>query len=182
MSVYFIQDGSTSLIKIGSSDAVVRRKREMECANPSPLTILAEIVGQGTMLERLIHIKFAKMRIRGEWFKADPALLRFIDDVKANDGLWRGELAEKETWKAVEPDTPIVYGDAVRLAVKEACVFMAVRSVDRNGNGASRRDRRLFAQFGEYQSLTSSQCGFALRLLKKYERKIPLDLVQRFGA
>lgn len=67
--VYFIQAVSGGPIKIGWAADVGSRFNSLQVAHWSELKILA--VAAGTRdLEKLLHTKFIKHRVRGEWF--DP--------------------------------------------------------------------------------------------------------------
>lgn len=79
--IYFIQDESTLLIKIGFTDHATPAKRlcELQTASSAGLVLLSTIPGTREM-EKHIHREFANLRERGEWFRPAPALIRFIAD------------------------------------------------------------------------------------------------------
>lgn len=75
--VYFIQAQDGGPIKIGAADRPEERMRDMQCGNPAPLVLLATMPGRGN--EKRLHERFARGRVRGEWFRADtPGLQEFI--------------------------------------------------------------------------------------------------------
>jgi hypothetical protein len=72
--VYFVQTGG--LIKIGFTASVTRRMNELK-----PERQLALMPGTHRDEHRL-HAAFAHLRHDGEWFRAEPDLLAYIDDVQ----------------------------------------------------------------------------------------------------
>lgn len=82
MTVYFIQDSGTLEIKIGHTDrSASARIRDFQTGNPSLLVELLSIPGDESV-EAELKRKFAKWRVRGEWFRPVPELLRFIIEQK----------------------------------------------------------------------------------------------------
>jgi hypothetical protein len=81
--IYFIRAERGGPIKIGRSRAPKARLARLQTASALPLRLLA-CVPASTEVEMLLHERFARERLEGEWFKASPRLLRFV-----------GALAEK---------------------------------------------------------------------------------------
>jgi len=79
--VYFVQESGMHAIKIGTAKNVDRRVKAMVVGTPHLLSVLAIIEGNREV-ESALHKRFAHARIRGEWFRATPDLLAFIDDLK----------------------------------------------------------------------------------------------------
>jgi len=75
--IYFAQSGTDGPVKIGCADDIRKRMRALQTGNPDGITLLAVIPG-GLPEERKLHLQFAHLRQRGEWFIASPALRRFI--------------------------------------------------------------------------------------------------------
>ncbi len=71
--VYFIWD-SAGAIKIGISDDAPSRLAQLQSGNANPLFLLGTIPGN-EQTEASLHVKFASLRITGEWFRATPPLL-----------------------------------------------------------------------------------------------------------
>ena len=90
MSVYFIQYGNSSRIKIGHASEPLERIRNFQCGCPEKITILALIDG-GRETERAIHQRFAhlKVRARGEWFMLDDELRAFVASPEAVEATQR---------------------------------------------------------------------------------------------
>ena len=76
--VYFVKAGDT--IKIGFSQAPRARILSMQTSHPNVLQILAT-VSTGIIQEHEAHAKFKHLHIRGEWFRADPEIMAFIDSL-----------------------------------------------------------------------------------------------------
>ncbi len=67
MAVYFIQDNGAGHVKIGHADDPWARLATLQCGTPYELSIIRTVDG-GQKIERWFHKRFAKHRIRGEWF------------------------------------------------------------------------------------------------------------------
>ncbi|WP_091798062.1 GIY-YIG nuclease family protein [Lysobacter sp. yr284] len=66
--VYLIQS-TTGYCKIGSSRSVQNRLRQLQCANPEPLTLLQQFASAKAQQDELsLHAQFADRRVRNEWF------------------------------------------------------------------------------------------------------------------
>jgi hypothetical protein len=77
--VYFLRSGASGPIKIGfTGNTPMARLSALQTGNPEPLRLLAAIPGVREDEQRL-HERFAHIRIGGEWFRAEPDLLAFID-------------------------------------------------------------------------------------------------------
>jgi len=77
--VYFIgaKLARGQLVKIGITNNVERRLRQLQAYSPVPLSIFATRVG-GETLERELHSKWQRQRAHGEWFRLTDALIREI--------------------------------------------------------------------------------------------------------
>jgi hypothetical protein len=71
--VYFIQAGADGPIKIGYTADPFARLEELQTAHYEDLRLLMTIADNGT-LEARLHERFAELRIRGEWFRAEGEL------------------------------------------------------------------------------------------------------------
>ena len=76
-SVYFVQENSSGAIKIGVAKNVNKRVQNMAVSTPHLLAVLAVIDGD-QVVEQTLHHRFARARIRGEWFRPVPELLAYI--------------------------------------------------------------------------------------------------------
>jgi hypothetical protein len=75
--VYFILDTGNKLIKIGFSKSVEARLNNLQMGNINALRLLAVCEGARTE-ENQLHKKFAKHRVRSEWFKDCEEIRDFI--------------------------------------------------------------------------------------------------------
>ena len=75
--VYFIAVGDEA-IKIGVSQNVEARMASLQTGNYEKLRLIGSIPGDVTT-EKKFHRVFAKYHVHGEWFKAAPPLLQFIE-------------------------------------------------------------------------------------------------------
>ena len=80
--IYFILNYDSQAVKIGIAKNVKRRLASLQTSSPSKLELLGIIktksVNNARKIEKLLHEKFAKNRIRGEWFKTNVELLDYI--------------------------------------------------------------------------------------------------------
>ena len=79
--IYFIQSEKGGAIKIGLSKNPEERLNELQTSTPYKLKLLAKIKGDISK-ERELHRRFARYRIRGEWFEASNELLSYIEQIK----------------------------------------------------------------------------------------------------
>lgn len=67
--IYVIQCGDFPYYKIGLAKNLQRRRENIQTANPFPITIIIAVQTDGaTALERLLHDKFKKQWLHGEWY------------------------------------------------------------------------------------------------------------------
>jgi predicted GIY-YIG superfamily endonuclease len=75
MNVYLIRAGNRGAIKIGVAVNVARRMATMQTGNAFELKLLATIKcksrDEAYILEKQLHEKFKRQRIRGEWFQGN---------------------------------------------------------------------------------------------------------------
>lgn len=80
--VYFILNSENNAIKIGRARDIEKRLRSLQTASPVELELLktlqVESESQAQVLERELHCRFEHLRLKGEWFKAEPELLSYI--------------------------------------------------------------------------------------------------------
>jgi len=78
--VYFVEAVDSGLIKIGSAMNVEERLQKLQTGSSSALRLRKVVPDtSGFFLERLFHRRWADCRIRGEWFKPDDDMVRFIE-------------------------------------------------------------------------------------------------------
>jgi hypothetical protein len=71
--VYFLQAGEAGPIKIGWALDPLARLNELQVGCPEPLRLLMTLTDEGG-LEAQLHRRFARLRLRGEWFRAEQEL------------------------------------------------------------------------------------------------------------
>ncbi len=98
--VYFLHDPLRKLVKIGSTRDLVIRLRahrsqiQAEYKGDFVIKCLGTVKG-GVDLERAYQQRWVALRIgRTEWFRADPALLKFIQDLKPKTFKFRHDSRE----------------------------------------------------------------------------------------
>lgn len=67
MSVYLVRAGEHGPVKIGYAENVARRMIKMQADNHVRLILLRELTG-GKAEEAVLHLRFADLRLHGEWF------------------------------------------------------------------------------------------------------------------
>lgn len=80
--VYFVL--LNDFIKIGVTQDLRQRMIQLMNDSPYKITLLRFVRGNRT-LERSYHLKFARLRARGEWFRAELELIEFIDALKTDE-------------------------------------------------------------------------------------------------
>lgn len=80
--VYFIKAGNC--IKIGKTNNLRSRFTGLQTGAPEELNLVL-FVGGGRDLEKSLHRKFRHLRMKGEWFRAEPELLAHIDVLRMED-------------------------------------------------------------------------------------------------
>lgn len=83
--IYFIRAVESGKIKIGESDNPVARIKQLKTGSPEKLEILGVISG-GRYREKDLHKKFKQYQVRGEWFKSNPELTKFIREYIKDNG------------------------------------------------------------------------------------------------
>jgi hypothetical protein len=77
-NIYFLRAGPDGPVKIGRARDVARRVRTLQTGSAVQLLLLGVIPGVAK-LERQLHHRWRRCRIRGEWFTPSPELLTHID-------------------------------------------------------------------------------------------------------
>jgi hypothetical protein len=75
--IYFIEAEGLRRIKIGQTDELQVRFRDLSCSSPVPLTVLL-VLQAGGVTEAQLHRKFHADRVHGEWFNASDDLRDYI--------------------------------------------------------------------------------------------------------
>ncbi len=86
--IYFIKNNTgDGFIKIGYTKRNIRKRiSALQTASPAPLTLLAGMPG-GLDKEKILHAKFKKYRVHGEWFKVVPEIIEYINNIPVIDDI-----------------------------------------------------------------------------------------------
>lgn len=77
--VYFVRAVTLGHIKIGQAAAPAGRLAQLQTGSPDRLELIGTVPDPtGGALEREIHRRFCHLRLHGEWYRAEPALMDFI--------------------------------------------------------------------------------------------------------
>ena len=85
-AVYVARGLSSGLVKIGFSRSAFWRARSLVTEAREAIEVIAAFpaVGAGMAHERALHHRFAALRVRGEWFRDDGAIGRFVSELPAH--------------------------------------------------------------------------------------------------
>lgn len=110
--VYFVYDPACQAVKIGKSSDPARRIAGFQTASASKLTLLATEgpYADAYAVEGRLHRRFWRHRIRGEWFRAVPEVMAYVEEVKRSGGQPR----------------PASSNDLVMLVVSVAALLLPV--------------------------------------------------------
>lgn len=75
--VYFVRAMQGGPVKIGVTGNLAQRLNRLEYGEGRPVRALATVPG-GVVLERFLHVRYAELRRRGEWFELDDDLRSLI--------------------------------------------------------------------------------------------------------
>lgn len=97
--IYFVQNKATKNVKIGyCKDNLKSRISSLQTGSAEQLECI--MVLDGTFRdEKTLHIRFDRLRIRGEWFEFSEDLQRFLDDNKSNCRLEKSDIPKAEKRK-----------------------------------------------------------------------------------
>lgn len=130
-TTYFIADAHGS-VKIGHSFNIPARLATLQAAHAHKLTLL----GATEITETIAQVKWACIRLRGEWFELTPKLRRWIESVSRP---WaesqRAEAARKAT-RAKRRRHAHAGGETARLALKIAA--RAKKAAELNAEAVNR--------------------------------------------
>lgn len=92
--IYFLHAPSVRKLKIGFTTMPEHRVREHIAGSPVPLVLLRQ-VRASFRVEQILHAVLDKYRSHGEWYEADPKLLRLAESLKEGSRLSLDELVLK---------------------------------------------------------------------------------------
>lgn len=77
--VYFMRAGDA--VKIGYSTDVMQRRTELQTGSAEVIDMIVA-VRRRKSFERMLHRRFARHRLHGEWFKAVPAIIALMASIQ----------------------------------------------------------------------------------------------------
>lgn len=81
-SVYFIRSGVDGPVKIGFASDPEDRLKTLQTGHPEKLKILAVLPDRTLHDETALHHRFTHLKMRGEWFRPGPDLLKYIEQAR----------------------------------------------------------------------------------------------------
>lgn len=78
--LYIVQAKTTRFVKVGSCTDLKDRLRQVQTGCPYDLEVLVALYSEGRKLEKDLHVQFATLRVRGEWFKLEGIVAKFVDN------------------------------------------------------------------------------------------------------
>lgn len=88
--VYFLQmDNADAYVKIGYSNNINGRVADLQVSSPYDIVLVDRLPGDRE-LERNLHRRFARYRVRGEWFRPSQEIFDFLKQTRQSrvDSLW----------------------------------------------------------------------------------------------
>lgn len=83
--IYFILNEDSQAIKIGLAKDLTKRLKALQTSSPAVLKLMKALQVNGAKeardLEQSLHRQFADIRLTGEWFRAEAALLNYIQQI-----------------------------------------------------------------------------------------------------
>ncbi len=74
-NIYFIQSVKGGPIKIGKADNIEHRLKQIQNLNPFKLKIIKTLNGVPFQFEKVLHKKYRKYHLHGEWFSEEVCSL-----------------------------------------------------------------------------------------------------------
>lgn len=74
-NIYFIQSVKGGPIKIGKADNIEHRLKQIQNLNPFKLKIIKTLNGVPYQFEKVLHKKYRKYHLHGEWFSEEVCSL-----------------------------------------------------------------------------------------------------------
>ena len=86
--IYFARAGADGPVKIGVTGGEPEdRIASLQTGCPAPIALLGALDGTAAH-EQWLHRRFASLRLSGEWFTPDAALISFIDEMLLAGFTW----------------------------------------------------------------------------------------------
>ncbi|MEM6736850.1 MAG: GIY-YIG nuclease family protein, partial [Bacteroidota bacterium] len=83
--VYFILNRDSNVIKISIAKNLDRRLKSLQTSSPAKLELLKSVSVSSSQeaheQERALHQQFRDIQLTGEWFKAEPRLMQYVEQL-----------------------------------------------------------------------------------------------------
>lgn len=76
--VYFIKLEETSFVRIGFTNDLEGRVRNLKSSNPHKIRVIGTCEGERQM-ESYYHSAFKNLHVHGDWFREGPELKKFLE-------------------------------------------------------------------------------------------------------
>ena len=94
---FYVIEGTPGLYKIGRSVDPLKRLRQLQTGSAVRFQLVRAIRTLfAEEIERDLHRRYAKKRVRGEWFELDSMDLLYLHAIEGS-GMTKGELAGLRT-------------------------------------------------------------------------------------
>lgn len=135
-NLYFLQEGTDGPVKIGwTAGPAESRRKTGQVFNSRVLRVLAEFPNYPDT-EKSWHVRFADLRIQGEWFQPAPKLLAAIEAARS-ERLNYDRMHDLATADPVSPAAVVVWLKRNGLTIKD---FAAKTGYSRQYLGQHLRD------------------------------------------
>jgi Meiotically up-regulated gene 113 len=121
--IYFLKNGDA--VKIGYTENYSQRLQQLQTGSPHQLEFLGTMEGS-IEDETALHARFNGIRIRGEWFRLNRALMRFI---VLNTGQDHGEVFDLA--EEMPPCLEMMGGSYAEVEVTDREIWVHVRNEKR---------------------------------------------------
>lgn len=106
--LYFIADLDEGLIKIGKAQSHRTRIKKLRYEFKKPNLKMMACFWSG--MEKLAHIEFKDLRVKGEWFAPSPRLLNAIIEASQDNHPWKSKpFVRRDYITIAKPKEPIKF-------------------------------------------------------------------------
>lgn len=137
--IYFALDKAAGTIKIGYSATPPSRLSNLQVGNSNELVILGTIEGERDK-EKVIHGELDEHHVRGDWFRTNPDIARYINAILENGGSITDPvelMAYAELISMLKKDGPDAFSMRVSNVDAIQCVISSVAAI--TGKSGMRR-------------------------------------------
>lgn len=92
--IYFISADEANKVKIGFTNNLKKRLKQLQTSSPFELKVLLILEGDEHK-EKELHLKFKKQRVNGEWFEKTEEISKFISENEINNKSYEYNFSNK---------------------------------------------------------------------------------------